>query len=35
VIGRLRANEGLGVEDSFGTWLLAHEGTEYLTYAEW
>jgi hypothetical protein len=35
VIERIRSHDGLSVERSYGTWLLAYEGTEYLTYAEW
>lgn len=35
VIDRIREHEGITVDDSYGTWLLEHESTEYLTYAEW
>jgi hypothetical protein len=35
VIERIRSHEGLSVERSYGTWLLAYESAEYLTYAEW
>lgn len=32
---RIRDYEGLTVDDSYGTWLLEYEGTNYLTYVEW
>ncbi|WP_224338062.1 hypothetical protein [Haloprofundus halobius] len=35
VIDRIRAHEGVEMEDFYGTWLLEYEGVEYLTYAEW
>jgi hypothetical protein len=35
VIERIRSHDGLSVESSYGTWLLAYEDVEYLTYAEW
>lgn len=35
VVERIRAHEGLEVTDTYGTWLLAYEGVEYLTYVEW
>jgi hypothetical protein len=35
MVERLRSHDGVDVEDSYGTWLLAYEGTEYLAYAEW
>ena len=35
VVDRVREHEGLNVDDFHGTWLLAYEGTEYLTDAEW
>ncbi|WP_336337712.1 hypothetical protein [Haloarcula brevis] len=35
VTDRIRGHEGIEVTDSYGTWLLAYEGTEYLTYVEW
>jgi len=35
VVDRIRSHEGLTVTDSYGTWLLAYEGVEYLTYADW
>ena len=35
VTDRIRDHEGLEVTDSYGTWLLAYQGAEYLTYAEW
>jgi predicted DNA binding protein len=35
VVDRVREHEGLNVDDFYGTWLLAYEGTEYLTDAEW
>lgn len=35
VVKELRDHEGIAVEDSYGTWLLAYEGVGYLTYAQW
>ena len=35
VIDRIRDRDGIDVHDSYGTWLLAYEGTDYLAYAEW
>lgn len=35
VVDRIRDHEGLRVDDFYGTWLLAYEGAEYITYAEW
>ena len=35
VVDRLRSHEGVDVDDSYGTWLLAYEGVEYRAYAEW
>lgn len=35
VAERFRAHDGLHVSDSFGTWLVEYEGTEYLAYVEW
>ena len=35
VIDRIRDHDGVDVHDSYGTWLLAYEGTDYLAYAEW
>jgi len=35
VVDRLRSHEGVDVDDSYGTWLLAYEGAEYRAYAEW
>ena len=32
---RLRAREGFEVTDSYGTWLVAYEGDQYITYVEW
>ena len=35
VTDRIRDHEGMEVTDSYGTWLLEYEQTEYLTYVEW
>lgn len=35
VTDRIRQHEAIDLDDFFGTWLLAYEGVEYLTYAEW
>ncbi|WP_146417946.1 hypothetical protein [Haloarcula hispanica] len=35
VTDRIREHEGIEVTDSYGTWLLAYEQGEYLTYVEW
>lgn len=35
VVERIRRHDGIDVDDSYGTWLLAYEGTEYLAYIEW
>lgn len=35
VTDRIREHEGVEVTDSYGTWLLAYEQVEYLTYVEW
>jgi hypothetical protein len=35
VVDRLRSHDGIDVSDSYGTWLCAYEGVEYLAYAEW
>nr|WP_267663803.1 hypothetical protein [Halorubrum yunnanense] len=35
VVDRIREHEGTDVTDSYGTWLLAYAGTEYLAYVEW
>ena len=35
VVDRIRDHEGIDVTDSYGTWLLAYEGVEYVTYVEW
>jgi len=35
VVDRIRNHEGLEEDDFYGTWLVAYEGDEYLTYAEW
>lgn len=35
VVDRLRSHDGIDVSDSYGSWLLAYEGVEYLVYAEW
>jgi hypothetical protein len=35
VVEKIRAHEGLNVEDSYGRWLLSYEDVEYLTYVEW
>ncbi|MDS0221963.1 hypothetical protein NDI54_11460 [Haloarcula sp. S1AR25-5A] len=35
ITDRIRDHEGIEVTDSYGTWLLAYERTEYLTYVEW
>jgi hypothetical protein len=35
VTDRIREHEGIEVTDSYGTWLLAYEQVEYLTYVEW
>ncbi|NHN63741.1 hypothetical protein G9463_10585 [Haloarcula sp. JP-Z28] len=34
VTDRIREHEGIEVTDSYGTWLLAYEQVEYLTYVE-
>lgn len=33
-IDRFRAHQGLETSDSYGTWLVAYQGTPYLAYAE-
>ncbi|MDZ7746855.1 MAG: hypothetical protein U5K28_10205 [Halobacteriales archaeon] len=35
VVETIRAHDGLTVDDFYGTWLLAYDGTDYLTYVEW
>lgn len=35
VVDRIRAHDGVDVDDFYGTWLLAYEGTDYLAYVEW
>jgi len=35
IMDRIRKHEGLNVEDFYGTWLVAYEDGEYITYAEW
>ena len=35
VVEKIRAHEGLYVEDSYGTWLLSYEDVEYLADVEW
>lgn len=35
ITDHIREHEGIDVDDSYGTWLLEYERTEYLTYAEW
>ncbi|NLV07513.1 hypothetical protein GOC83_15365 [Haloarcula rubripromontorii] len=35
VTDRIREHDGIEVSDSYGTWLLAYEQVEYLTYVEW
>ena len=35
VVDRVRNHEGLNVDDSYGTWLLSYEDSEYVTYVEW
>ncbi|PSP50123.1 hypothetical protein BRC75_01760 [Halobacteriales archaeon QH_7_69_31] len=35
VVEKIRAHEGLNVEDSYGTWLLSYENVEYLADVEW
>lgn len=35
LVDRLRGHEALDVTDSYGTWLLEYENSEYITYAEW
>lgn len=35
LIDRLQEHEALDVTDSYGTWLLEYESSEYITYAEW
>ena len=35
VTDRVRDHEGLNVDDSYGTWLLSYEDSEYITYVEW
>jgi len=35
VIDRIRAHDGIRVDDFYGTWLLEYEGAEYLAYVEW
>ncbi|WP_121822304.1 hypothetical protein [Halostella salina] len=35
VVDRIRDHEGLHEADFHGTWLVAYDGGEYLTYAEW
>ena len=34
VVDRIRDHERLNVNDSYGTWLLGYEGTEYITYVK-
>ncbi|WP_232688772.1 hypothetical protein [Halobacterium zhouii] len=35
VVDRIRGHEAIRADDSYGTWLLEYDGTEYLTYVEW
>ncbi|MFW6382544.1 MAG: hypothetical protein ACOCZD_00715 [Haloferacaceae archaeon] len=35
VVEKIRAHEGIDVDDFYGTWLLEYDGVEYLVYAEW
>jgi len=35
VVDRIRAHEAIRAADFYGTWLLAYEGEEYITYTEW
>ena len=35
VAERIRRNEGVEVEDVYGTWLIEYESSEYFTYVEW
>jgi len=35
VTDRIRNHDGIEVTDSYGTWVIAYEQTEYLTYVEW
>lgn len=34
VIARFQAHQGLETSDSYGTWLVAYQGTPYIVYAE-
>lgn len=34
VIARFRAHQGPEISDSYGTWLVAYQGTPYIAYAE-
>ena len=34
VFGKLQSHRGIEITDSYGTWLVAYEGEEYITYAE-
>ncbi|MCD2200441.1 hypothetical protein LPA44_11115 [Halobacterium sp. KA-4] len=34
VIARFRAHQGLETSNSYGTWLVAYQGTPYIAYAE-
>ncbi|WP_424005139.1 hypothetical protein ACOZ4I_17560 (plasmid) [Haloarcula salina] len=35
VVERIRAHEAIREDDFYGTWLIAYEGEEYITYVEW
>lgn len=35
VVERIRGHEGIEVTDSYGTWLVAYDESEYTTYVEW
>lgn len=35
VVERIRGHEGIREDDFYGTWLIAYEGEEYITYVEW
>lgn len=35
VVETIRSHDGLDVNESYGTWLVAYENTDYVTYTEW
>ncbi len=35
VVEKIRDHDAIELDDFYGTWLVAYDGTEYITYAEW